>query len=207
MKEKAVIVSQNGEFRRGENSLNLLKTDEDSVKKLKELLQREHLSENVEMRVSDLEGVMYEVFSAFKNIRAAGGYVINNQGELLVIKRRGVWDLPKGKIETGEESKAAAIREVEEECGVRGLTIESAPFSTFHIYREAGETIIKESIWFRMNCDYSGELIPQIEEGITEVVWLPLPIDCGFETYLSIREVIDHFSGKTGDSGSSTVGG
>ena len=56
-------------------------------------------------------------------IQAGGGLVLNEQNELLFIFRRGSWDLPKGKVDLGETIEACALREVEEETGVKNLTL------------------------------------------------------------------------------------
>ena len=55
--------------------------------------------------------------ACFKMIEAGGGLVFNELGEFLAIKRNGSWDLPKGKLEKGEDFPTAALREVEEETG------------------------------------------------------------------------------------------
>lgn len=54
-------------------------------------------------------------------IRAAGGVVIDDAGRVLVVHRPRYddWSLPKGKLDAGETWEAAALREVEEETGVR----------------------------------------------------------------------------------------
>lgn len=101
-------------------------------------------------------------------VSAAGGLVINNRKEILFIFRNGVWDLPKGKIEKGESTEIAAIREVEEECGIFDLSIIKKLVVTYHIYYQKGLKL-KETYWYLMTSDYKAELIPQTEEGITEV--------------------------------------
>jgi len=119
---------------------------------------------------------MFQIFkSAFLKIDAAGGVVIRNN-TLLFIFRNGKWDLPKGKIDEGELPAAAALREVEEECGIEGHNIVKILPSTFHIYKSPyrksfGTWIFKETFWYEMS--YSGEEngTPQVEEGITEVRW------------------------------------
>lgn len=117
--------------------------------------------------------------SQFVEILAAGGLVRNSEGALLFIKRLGVWDLPKGKIEKKETPELAAVREVEEECGLSGLQIINQLESTFHIYRSPylpylNNLVLKETKWFLMN--YSGNEIPvpQVEEDIQEVVWFSI---------------------------------
>lgn len=107
----------------------------------------------------------------FKTINAAGGLVFNTEGFVLMIKRNGVWDLPKGKIEKGEKSPEAAIREVEEECGITGLLIERKIGRTYHTYLFRQKNMFKTTHWFLMKYEGNELLIPQTEEDITEVKW------------------------------------
>jgi 8-oxo-dGTP pyrophosphatase MutT (NUDIX family) len=56
--------------------------------------------------------------------QTAGGVVVSKKGKVLVVNQRGnSWSLPKGHIEEGEDAKAAAIREIEEETGILRLTL------------------------------------------------------------------------------------
>lgn len=131
--------------------------------------------------------------SLYRGIEAAGGIVKNSKGQLLFIFRHGKWDLPKGKIEKGEGEEEAALREVEEECGISDLSIESKFCATYHTYELKGEAVLKTSHWYLMN--YSGNtsnLIPQTEEGITDAKWLSkAEIDEAMNnTYASIAEVM-----------------
>ncbi len=102
---------------------------------------------------------------------AAGGVVTNKKGQVLFIYRNEKWDLPKGKIDKGETIEAAAIREVEEETGVKGLQIENFLRITYHIFKRNGVYKLKEVHWFAMNTDYQGPLEGQLEEGIEKVKW------------------------------------
>lgn len=115
--------------------------------------------------------LMERFFSDYEQVMAAGG-IVECGGEVLLIKRHGKWDLPKGKIEKGETVEAAAIREVEEETGCKGLEIVEQLESTFHTYNTYGPDSIKKTHWFRMKTDQKTELLPQQEEGITEVKWV-----------------------------------
>lgn len=108
----------------------------------------------------------------FKLIQAAGGRVMNTKGEMLWIKRLGVWDLPKGKIEKGEKTELAAVREVEEECGISQLQIKKVLPNTYHMYKLEDQTILKETIWFEMQTTDHSELTPQVEEAIEAAVWV-----------------------------------
>ena len=88
---------------------------------------------NVRLFHSDPDSFFRIFQSAFTLIPAAGGVVVSGE-YILFIFRRGVWDLPKGKIDKKEEPARAAIREVSEECGISGHEIVKVLPSTYHIY-------------------------------------------------------------------------
>jgi hypothetical protein len=117
---------------------------------------------------NDLEQDWQIFLQNLKVVPAAGGLVLNSKNEVLFIYRNNIWDLPKGKIEKGETIETAAIREVEEECGIFNLSIGKKLLTTYHIYYQKGIKL-KETHWFLMHSNYNKKLIPQIEEGITRV--------------------------------------
>ncbi len=102
---------------------------------------------------------------------AGGGLVYNDRKEILFIYRNKKWDLPKGKIEKGEDIQNCAIREVEEETGVEGLSIKKFITKTYHVFKRNGKYRLKETYWYEMHTSYNGELIPQEKEGIEKVKW------------------------------------
>jgi len=106
------------------------------------------------------------------NVIAGGGKVYNDNGEVLFIYRNDKWDLPKGKAESKETIDKTAIREVEEETGINGLSIIKPLEMTYHIFKRNGKYKIKVTYWFEMHSNYDGPLLPQQEEGITKVEWL-----------------------------------
>ncbi len=131
-----------------------------------------------------------------KKILAAGGLVRHwSRDEILMIFRNGKWDLPKGKIEANEEKEYAAIREVEEECGVLGLEIVRPLIETRHTYTEKDVFIEKITFWFEMSCSPNQTLVPQLEEGITEVRWLNYEEtkEALKNSYSNIQSVVDSF--------------
>lgn len=154
------------------------------------------LSEDSVVELNDLTSFIQLLRSKLLFIKAGGGYVLNGHGQLLMIFRRGFWDLPKGKLDHGESIEQCAMREVEEECGIAGLTISSPPYSTFHLYQDQGRVVVKESVWFKMHTTDDRSLTPQTEEDIEEARWVgqPIPMPLINGTYLSIREVLDHFA-------------
>lgn len=105
------------------------------------------------------------------NVIAGGGKVYNDDGKILFIKRNNKWDLPKGRIEKKESLEEGAIREVEEETGVKNIKIVKPLATTYHIFKRNGRYRIKITYWFKMKTSYTGELVPEISEGITKVRW------------------------------------
>ena len=103
--------------------------------------------------------------------KAGGGLVYNKNGEVLFIFRNGKWDLPKGGTNKGEEIEDTAMREVEEETGVNGLSISKKLQKTYHIFKRNGVYKLKITHWFEMHSNYDGIPIGQAEEGIEKVEW------------------------------------
>ena len=108
----------------------------------------------------------------FPEIIAAGGKVINNKSEILFIYRNKKWDLPKGKAEKNENISQTALREVEEETGIKNLSIIKPLDKTYHIFKRGSKNYLKSTYWFEMKSDYNGKFKPQKKEGITRVEWI-----------------------------------
>jgi 8-oxo-dGTP pyrophosphatase MutT (NUDIX family) len=108
----------------------------------------------------------------FVIIQAAGGLVYNDQDQLLIMKRKGRWDLPKGKLDEGESLESCAVREVQEETGLKKVTLKDFLTTTYHTYDESGKHILKESHWYKMHAPGDQSLHPQTDEQITEVKWV-----------------------------------
>lgn len=129
------------------------------------------ISKDLKVRAS-LNDAINSISKTHQFIEAAGGLVFNPKGELLVIFRRGFWDLPKGKIDKRETPSIAALREVEEETGVHGLMLQKQLSDTYHTYFMHNKYILKKTYWYRMVLESSLPLIPQIEEDIEQAVWM-----------------------------------
>ena len=113
----------------------------------------------------------------FQKIEAAGGVVSYGSSTLqplLIMFRRGLWDLPKGKVDPGETIKAAAIREVVEETGITPPRIRESIGKTLHHYELEGKNIQKTTYWYWMETMSMDVGTPQLEEGITELKWVSL---------------------------------
>lgn len=126
----------------------------------------------VYLLVKDAAEAWSQFKAKFKIIEAAGGAVINPNGQILMIYRLGKWDLPKGKIEFGEPKEMAAVREVEEETGVSKPEIVGVLPTTYHVYELEGKQILKRTYWYTMAIAHDFDfLVPQLEEAILDAVW------------------------------------
>lgn len=121
----------------------------------------------------DKDVLLKKFLALLPNVIAGGGKVYNPKNEILFIFRNRKWDLPKGKAEAKETINQTAIREVEEETGITGLSITKPLEITYHIFKRNERHYIKVTYWFQMYSEYEGTLIPQEKEGITKVKWIP----------------------------------
>lgn len=148
-------------------------------------------SEDAKIAVPDVDYALEVVTGCYSRfIKAAGGAVFNDKGKLLVIRRLGLWDLPKGKVDPGETVAQTAVREVIEETGLEHVELGEHLLNTYHTYELDGKPVLKESIWYRMSA-IDAPLVPQTEESITEARWESLDDlhDIYADTYASIRLV------------------
>ncbi len=136
-----------------------------------DLMEKSPKYEAVVVYSSDLEQLFMDFCSLFKMIEAAGGIVKNENNEILFIYRRGYWDLPKGKIDLGESTETAAIREINEETGIEQMTIEKYLAETWHVYKMDNKKILKKTYWYLVKTSDT-KLVPQTEEDIEVAVWM-----------------------------------
>ncbi len=156
-----------------------------------DMLEKSNRLAAITIHAEDVE-VLFNVFAAhYKIVEAAGGVVFNQEKNILLIFRRGFWDLPKGKIDAGETKEAAAVREVQEETGLQQLELGESLGETYHTYKEGKTRILKRTYWYTM---YTSEtnLVPQTEEDIEQAVWVELAPFLAEEDriYGSIRDVV-----------------
>jgi ADP-ribose pyrophosphatase YjhB (NUDIX family) len=134
-----------------------------------------------------------------KVIMAAGGVVENEKGELLLIFRKQHWDLPKGKLDEGESIEECAVREVQEETGLRNILLGELIDTTLHQYEENGELVTKKTVWYKMKGYSTDKLTPQTEEQIDDIKWVNTK-DLSLymqNSYPNIIHILDKTTGKS----------
>lgn len=170
---------------------SLFEMDADSILKAIESLSKKKLKKAY---IYDPSDKILEHFSAkIPMVLAAGGVVRNKKGKILFIYRNNRWDLPKGKLDKGETMEDAAVREVEEETGVKKLVVDKYLHTTYHIFKRNGNFQLKQTYWFAMHTKYDGKLKAEKLEGITKVKWKgPKKIKKALKnSYQNIRELFE----------------
>jgi 8-oxo-dGTP pyrophosphatase MutT (NUDIX family) len=120
----------------------------------------------------DTDAMLETVKGYFNILVAAGGLITNPEEEILLMFRRGKWDLPKGKQDEGENLEACALREVEEETGLHSISLEHKITETLHFYTYKEKKILKHTYWYKMKFTGTELTIPQIEEDIMDIQWV-----------------------------------
>jgi 8-oxo-dGTP pyrophosphatase MutT (NUDIX family) len=99
---------------------------------------------------------------------AAGGVVFYGWWVLLLHRKSGEWVMPKGKLEEGESSAGAALREVQEETGLSAQIVEEiGPTRYRYSRRNSGTTIQKTVYWYLMESDSQRLVLePSFDQGV-----------------------------------------
>jgi 8-oxo-dGTP diphosphatase len=139
-------------------------------------------------------------------VRAAGGVVwrpAESGGvEVALVHRPAYddWSFPKGKLHPGEDEATAAIREVEEETGLRCRLARDLGVSTYRDSRGRAKTV---RYWAMTPAD--GELAAAHE--VDEARWVPLGDAPDLLTYERDRELLERFGGLVGGKVAQHPGG
>lgn len=161
------------------------------ISALVEMFELSSTLEKIYIPSVESEDCYKKICGEFREVNAAGGLVENRRGDYLLIKRDGLWDLPKGHQEAGEDIKVTALREVQEETGVDDLSLDDLICVTDHCYKRNGIWHLKHTWWYRMYYLKPLDLTPQTEEDITKAAWVAKSSLPPFlkNTYPSIKEV------------------
>ncbi|WP_235295867.1 NUDIX hydrolase [Portibacter marinus] len=162
-------------------------------------LEKSNNYKAIVVHYEDVEKLFNDFMSLFKIVKAAGGLVTNKKEQILFIYRRGFWDLPKGKLDNGEDYKMAAVREVKEECGLKNLTRGAKLTTTYHVFKNLSkQRILKKTKWYHMTSSDT-KLVAQKEEDIEIAKWRKLGefLASGDVAYNNINDVLFTYFDKT----------
>lgn len=173
------------------NALQFRIGDSADIHTLVEMAEASASLHRVFVPTADVEDTYRKICAEFKEVNAGGGLVSNRRGDYLLISRNGLWDLPKGHQDPGEDIETTAIREVSEETGIYELELRELICITDHCYRRDGIWHLKHTWWYDMLYTDPIDLTPQREEDITKAVWVAKSSLPAFliNTYPSIAEV------------------
>jgi 8-oxo-(d)GTP phosphatase len=177
----------------------LLNADARTIERLFDFLEKTPKANFQSITISSKshELLTEKVENMYTIIKAAGG-VVEKDDQILLIHRLGKWDLPKGKLEKNEKSRLAAVREVEEECGVIAV-LKDKICTTWHTYNLNEKKILKKTKWYSMLLVNDAKMKPQIEEDIDAIEWAnkKRAENAMANSYSSIRFVlVQYYSNK-----------
>ena len=158
---------------------------------LVEMFETSDALAKVFIQTDDVEDMYRRICAEFVEVNAGGGLVSNRRGDFLLISRNGLWDLPKGHQDPGEDISVTALREVQEETGIDQIVLRELICITDHCYRRDGKWHLKHTWWYDMLYTDPNDLTPQTEEDISKAAWVAkssLPPYL-LNTYPSIVEV------------------
>lgn len=172
--------------------------DVKNAKELKKFLKgyfRKGFYDDILINGYEPKRIFKDLKRCFKYVKAAGGLVNDEQSRYLFIKRHDIWDLPKGKFDKGERPRECAVREVEEETGLKKPKIVKKLNPTYHIYPQKGSYALKKTWWYHMITNGDQKLKPEIKENITEVVWFDFQKsqEAINQSYRSLKDTLSPF--------------
>jgi ADP-ribose pyrophosphatase YjhB (NUDIX family) len=192
--EKPLIICSEQEFPNIQNNSYSISYESDRLS-INELLKKFSTDNGLILVSNDVENTFLHFSKNLTLIEAAGVLIFNTERtKILMIYRRGKWDLPKGKIDEGESIKKAAWREVAEECGLKTHRIEDHYTDTYHIYEHKEKLILKKTYWYVMSAEEE-ILTPQAEEDITKAEWISSSIALDTikgQTYMMIEDLLSY---------------
>ena len=190
--KRCIIICQpDGQALTDPNAIQFLPGRQVSIHDMVDMFESSASLHRIYIPAEDTYGTYRKICMEFKEVDAGGGLVSNRRGDFLLIRRSGLWDLPKGHREPGEDIRVTALREVQEETGVDKLSLGELICVTDHCYKRNGIWHLKHTWWFDMKYNNPADLTPQTEEDITKAAWVAQSSLPGFldNTYPSIQEV------------------
>ena len=190
-KRAIIICDPNDQTLSDPNVILFRPGDNFSIHSLIDMVETSDSLQRICIPTDHIEETYRKVSAEFLEVNAGGGLVSNRRGDFLLISRNGLWDLPKGHQDPGEDISVTALREVQEETGIDELELRDLICITDHCYKRNGIWHLKHTWWYDMLYTDPTDLTPQREEDIAQAAWVAkssLPPYL-LNTYPSILEV------------------
>lgn len=160
-----------------------------------DMLEKSNRFEEVVLESEDPSKIFIDLRSICNWVPAAGGIIHRQDGKVLLIFRKKIWDLPKGKVDPGEKSRQAALRECREEIGLKNLELEWKLGNTWHLYREINKSrSLKRTKWYVIKANDPENLSLQAEEGIEHADWFHIDDALKLEPmYENIKQMLEAY--------------
>ena len=186
-----IICSENDPALSDPNAIIFRPSDACALHSLIDMFEASGSLDRICIESQDEEATYRRICEEFLEVNAGGGLVSNRRGDYLLISRNGMWDLPKGHQDPGEDIETTALREVQEETGIEDLELRDLICVTDHCYLRNGKWHLKHTWWYDMLYTDPTDLTPQLEEDISKAAWVARSSLPSFllNTYPSIIEV------------------
>ena len=190
-KRSIIICGESDQVLADPNAIQFSIGDDCSLTNMIELFETSETLQRIYIPTADIDRTYRRVCSEFLEVNAGGGLVENQRGDFLLINRNGLWDLPKGHQDPGEDIRVTALREVQEETGIDDLKLKELICITDHCYKRNNIWHLKHTWWYSMLDLKPLDLTPQREEDISKAAWVAKSSLPPFlqNTYPSIVEV------------------
>ena len=190
-KRSIIICTEDDLVLEDPNAIRFSARNHNGLREMIEFFEISDTLQRIYIPTDDVECTYRKVCSEFLEVNAGGGLVENRRGDFLLINRNGLWDLPKGHQDPGEDIRSTALREVQEETGIEELELRYLICITDHCYKRNDIWHLKHTWWYSMLDHKPLDLIPQREEDISKAAWVAKSSLPSFlqNTYPSIVEV------------------
>lgn len=133
--------------------------------------------------------------AALKHLHSAGGVIFRNtentyEVALIAVKEKSLWTLPKGIIDKGEKPEETAIREIEEETGLKGTIVDGLGEKSYWFYLKEENTKYRKTVTYYL-LEHSGGIIESHCYEVDETGWFPIDIAIKKVSYKTDREILE----------------
>ncbi len=128
-----------------------------------------------------------------KKVVSSGGVIFRNANgdfEVALVSRRNIWCLPKGLIEANETAEEAALREVQEETGLKGEIVSKIGEVSYSFFRK--QRYFKTVHFYLLR--FVGGSMEAHDSEMERVKWFPIADAIKVLTYVNEKKIMNKAS-------------